>query len=406
MNGDIDTRPELADYLNRVRAALSDLPADELAEVMEDVEPHVTEVFGEADSAEEVVERLGTPEAYAAELRAAGGYPATPTPATAPGTGPGRRWGARYVVWMTGLTVLVAGITGIGVTGSHSGERYAALTLCALLLVPAAWLVFTGRVGRADVEARRSYRVPRAFGLQLLGMVPQRARDYLRTLQPAWWLARFVLLGLAFLAAIGQRAGGIVAILAVAAVFVWSAPRVRTDRRHLLVVVPANALLIGLSLGLAVAVISWGDRSSAPVYSSRYYSDGLVYNGSSLSNVYAVDAQGRAIPEFYLYDEEGNPLNVDRAACSYETEPPSREEPRNRFPQPRVEYGRTGCVEETGLPFMPLPPVSGSVTTTTTAQAPGSPGASTPVVPTGVTTTPPAPATSAPGAPVVTTTTK
>ena len=45
MNG-IDTRAD--DYLRRVRAALADLPADEVAEVMEDLEAHVAEFFAEA----------------------------------------------------------------------------------------------------------------------------------------------------------------------------------------------------------------------------------------------------------------------------------------------------------------------------------------------------------------------
>ena len=65
-------------YLARVRTALADLPASEIEEILEDVRPHLAELeaeLGESARVEALIERLGTPESYAAELRASGGYP-------------------------------------------------------------------------------------------------------------------------------------------------------------------------------------------------------------------------------------------------------------------------------------------------------------------------------------------
>ncbi len=63
-------------YLDRVRAALADLPIDEREELLEDLPAHLADVAAESDGALE--ERLGSPEEYAAELRASAGL-APPT---------------------------------------------------------------------------------------------------------------------------------------------------------------------------------------------------------------------------------------------------------------------------------------------------------------------------------------
>jgi hypothetical protein len=58
-------------YLDRVRAALADLPTEERDELLEDLPAHLADVAAESDGALE--ERLGSPEEYAAELRASAG---------------------------------------------------------------------------------------------------------------------------------------------------------------------------------------------------------------------------------------------------------------------------------------------------------------------------------------------
>jgi hypothetical protein len=74
-----------AAYVDAVRSALADLPADDLAEIVDDVRDHVEQVAaerGEDPSPAQLEERLGTPAAYAAELRSAAGYPPRPGAAT------------------------------------------------------------------------------------------------------------------------------------------------------------------------------------------------------------------------------------------------------------------------------------------------------------------------------------
>jgi uncharacterized membrane protein len=67
------TDPQIIDYLHRVRAALADLPTETRAELLEDEPAHLAEVLSEGSSG--LAERLGPPEKYAAELRAAAGLP-------------------------------------------------------------------------------------------------------------------------------------------------------------------------------------------------------------------------------------------------------------------------------------------------------------------------------------------
>ncbi|MDX6738938.1 HAAS signaling domain-containing protein [Actinocorallia sp. A-T 12471] len=59
----------VTDYAAAVRAALADIPQADRDELLEDLEEHLAEVAAEHDGPLE--DRLGTPEAYAAELRAA-----------------------------------------------------------------------------------------------------------------------------------------------------------------------------------------------------------------------------------------------------------------------------------------------------------------------------------------------
>ncbi|SHN24701.1 HAAS signaling domain-containing protein [Cryptosporangium aurantiacum] len=68
-------------YLQRVRAALADLPDDERNELIDDLSAHLADIAAETpDTLTEaaLVERLGRPEAYAAELRASAGLAPAP----------------------------------------------------------------------------------------------------------------------------------------------------------------------------------------------------------------------------------------------------------------------------------------------------------------------------------------
>src|SRR3979411_2356036 len=68
-----DQASDVATYAASVRAALSDLPGDQAEVLLEDLEDHLREVASEEGGP--LAERLGPPEQYAQELRAA--YTAT-----------------------------------------------------------------------------------------------------------------------------------------------------------------------------------------------------------------------------------------------------------------------------------------------------------------------------------------
>src|SRR6202521_1979132 len=69
-----DPADDVATYASSVRAALTDLPPAQAEVLLEDLEDHLREVASEAGGP--LAERLGPPEQYAQELRAA--YGATP----------------------------------------------------------------------------------------------------------------------------------------------------------------------------------------------------------------------------------------------------------------------------------------------------------------------------------------
>src|ERR1700716_2103848 len=66
-----DQASDVAAYAASVRAALSDLPSDQAAVLLEDLEDHLREIAAEAGGP--LSERLGPPEQYAKELRTAYG---------------------------------------------------------------------------------------------------------------------------------------------------------------------------------------------------------------------------------------------------------------------------------------------------------------------------------------------
>jgi uncharacterized membrane protein len=75
--------PDVRSYLGAVESALSDLGPDERDELLEDLAAHLAEVA--ADSGLPLRNSLGTPAAYAAELRSSAGLAPAADPADAAG---------------------------------------------------------------------------------------------------------------------------------------------------------------------------------------------------------------------------------------------------------------------------------------------------------------------------------
>ena len=68
------TTPAAEQYLTEVERELADLPADERAELLEDLAMHLAALQEEPDD-RSLTERLGSSASYAAELRSAAGLP-------------------------------------------------------------------------------------------------------------------------------------------------------------------------------------------------------------------------------------------------------------------------------------------------------------------------------------------
>jgi uncharacterized membrane protein len=155
------TDTEVVQYLARVRAALTDLPEGERDDLLDDLESHLAEVLDEvtAESAGGTLEsRLGSPEEYAAELRAAAGLAAAAPRRRRPDLRPAlaaaqtRPWVRDTLAFLPelrpGWWVLRGLIVAAGIAVLAQGGVALAVAL-ALLAVPASvWLGRRIAVGR------------------------------------------------------------------------------------------------------------------------------------------------------------------------------------------------------------------------------------------------------------------
>jgi hypothetical protein len=252
MNASV-TETEIARYLDGVRAALADLPGDARDDLLEDEPSHLAELLAEGNGTLE--ERLGTPEAYAAELRAAAGL-AAPTGARSNPT------------------------PGAALVKLRSGLR------------------------RADLA------IGPIFGYA-------RAAELLRLLRPGWWVLRGYLVGLVILGAIGGRdkaaflpfyssAGWawliIVGLCVVASVRLGQVmPRLREGYRW--AIAAAGVFVVFLAL----VSLNW---NGAPIYyegpSANVYYD--QYSG--VTDIYPYDKDNKALSDVQLFDQNGNPIQV------------------------------------------------------------------------------------------------
>lgn len=349
----VAVRPEVASYLARLRAELSDLPATEVEEILEDVGPHVAEVADElagegterADLAERLAARLGGPERYAAELRAAAGYPERDVAAPKPRTG-----AARFVLWSLVTAVALALYAGFwsadmfryGDPGSYAYFLFVALALTSFLVLRR---LPRGLVEVASLPEVTSVRSAVAGPWRVLG-------EYARLLQPGWWLVRAgiatvmsvsaVLIGLPWLL------GAVVFGVGLLVGSVWLGRQSRTDRRWLWLVLPLNALLVS---GAAYVVMDYGFR----VVDHYRWANYEVVPAVDVEprNVYVFDSEGNYIPGAYLFDQDGRPFRVPyQERCGYNVDYGSYPDQGSyQYPVPQAIYGDDGqCVERTPSP--------------------------------------------------------
>lgn len=258
MNDDITA------YVGAVRGSLADLPEATRDELLEDLPEHLAEV--KADGAGSLVDRLGTPEAYAAELRATAGF--------------------------------------VGGFPDPPEDRFAELRATA------------SRVTR-DLDGR--------FG-PLFGY--ERASQFLVLLRPAWWVLRGYLAAMAVAALLddsGQphgllpRIGGseVVAALLLAGGILGS---IWLGRRTLrgLAPWPRYALFAG-TVFLAIAALSGFLSADSNARGSQYADTNYTDPYSNVQDVFVYDQQGHLVDGARLFDQDGQPIRLGNPYCPDES---------------------------------------------------------------------------------------
>lgn len=237
-------------YLKDVAPHLAVLPADERAELLEDLAQHLREIA--AEPGPPLVERLGPPEAYAAELLASAGVEAR------------RRSG----------TAVLAGATDIAarVRRSWVGQEAARL---APALRPAWWVA-------------RGY-----LAVSLLVMVQNDGSS-------AYPIPELS----------GSKFAGLLAVVAAVALSVRLGQRT-LPRSGRILVIGANLLLAAYGLSL---LDDTGGTQVHYIESSRPNAAAnrgclATVTGQPITNLYAYDAEGRLLDPVLLYDQDGQPID-------------------------------------------------------------------------------------------------
>lgn len=265
---ELPVRHDVTAFVARVRELLSDLSEEDRLELTEGLE---------ADLADQVAEQgggaLGDPEAYARELRSAGGFDPAPR----------RRLPA--------------------VTRMPLPERLDAVR---------AW-----------------------WGVQVARPRVRPVWDVVVALRPAWWVVRAwvaavavcILLpgyepwGIAWLPGVGSEVG--LAVLAVCVVLstlvglgrLWPGARPAGTRGTTprLVLVALNLAAVGLLLFAQEKVtdVQWARDRASGFYDSSWTRDmGMLNRGEQVCNIAAYDAGGQPLTGVQLFDQAGRPLDV------------------------------------------------------------------------------------------------
>ncbi|MGY4683628.1 HAAS signaling domain-containing protein [Micromonospora aurantiaca (nom. illeg.)] len=308
------TGQEITDYVDRVRAALADLPPAVRDELTEDLPEHLAEVAAEGEGA--LVDRLGTPEAYAAELRAAAG------------AGEGRR------------------------------------------------PVRFHRLAEARDQAATQIRLlDRQLG-PVLGHGT--VSDFLRPLRPAWWLVRGWLAALLISVMVdGGRPGllprpndnasaGLLLLIGAVVASLWLGRRSAGFTgwpRRLHRLGTAALLLFGFAVLVDV------DRNASSDVYSGYEQTSVDRRYDRIEDVFVYDQQGRLIRDAQLFDQNGVPIRLGWPNCL---------DSSGAVPAPRNAYPYCPELAPFGAPASPsIAPPAPAPTGSATPTAPATPAPST-----------------------------
>jgi hypothetical protein len=255
--------PNVAEYLDALRAELADLAPEERDDLLSEVEPSLLEAAADGD--EPIAARLGSAADFAADLRASAGLPAAPRSAPP-------RTGLRAA--LRELAGHPAAVRAVSVLRELAPVWWVARAYVAV----AALAIVTGQ-GASDVaEFSRYAEVPR-LGSPLVGLL-------------------------------------VLALATVASIAAGMAARRSPGRRGALIAL--NAVLVVLAVPVADELI---DAQSLEFPAGAFYGavtappaemPGLRYDGVAIDNVYAYDRSGRLLQDVRLYESHGKPLDWGR----------------------------------------------------------------------------------------------
>ncbi|MGC5306476.1 HAAS signaling domain-containing protein [Micromonospora zamorensis] len=314
------TEQEITDYVARVRAALADLPPTQRDELTEDLADHLTEVAAEAEGT--LVERLGEPETYAAELRAAAG-------AAAGG-------------------------------GRNLDQRVAA----TVARVRSRLRVIDTRLGPP------------------LGY--ETATDFLRLLRPGWWVLRGYLA--AMLVTVistggsfgllprfgGELLAGLIMLVGFVLASIWIGRQSARLTRW-----PRSAVQVGGAVLVVFALAGLVDAEGRRDNDYYYDQTSVDSQYGQIRDVFVYDSEGRLVENARLFDQNGNPIRLGYPDCGGRIDEYGN--PLLR-PYPYCPEQAPFGPRAPGAPLAPAPPT----TTPDPSSTPGPTGTATPAgTPTG-----------------------
>lgn len=378
MTNEGETRhPAVAAYVAAVRDELGDIRSDEAAEIAEDVREHLDQVaaeYGDAVSLGVLIDRLGAPAAYAAELRAAAGLaeraPAPESP----------RFGRRLLRFTTSVFALaaagftVAAVADILFSLSGAPAIFVAPAAICALVASASFLLLVLRRGDPTAELRRLPGAGHAAAAQRwMRAKPwgEPTLEVIAGLRPAWWIVRAALLGLAVAFVTNTSFGGAVFLLALVP-SVWLGRKAASgqvvDRARMAVLGANAALAVGGAFVVAAAVAEIQELRFGGAYAyagddpyAEYdpYAQGDPYavgfsdaDGMAVENIYPYGPDGALLQNVRLYDQNGRPIELASS-------PPCEEDPwmmetfyldnpwgSNLYPRMRVQVNENGTCQE------------------------------------------------------------
>jgi hypothetical protein len=242
----------IGNFAAAVRAALADLPPEDVEDLTDGLEADLTEKV--ADSGED---GLGDPLLYAAELRSAAGLPHRPAKRPFLPSGETIRTGLLSLRTRTETRL--------------RSNRYAAGSLNFLLVLRPAWWILRGWLG---FEVLRST----VFGQWRFVVLPASFFDFLL-------LTALVLLSVQ-----------------------WG--RGRWLPRRWLKVAPILASVVAIVVAVPILAEVGALPAQVNYADEAYTPPGLALDGNPVSNIFAYDANGEPLTEVQLFTQNGKPLKV------------------------------------------------------------------------------------------------